>query len=75
VIRDAEGVLVYTKPGSYIVFHDGFYEDVRRAVDDFVEQHSNRLADLGLLTREFTSQIVNKSLIRWGGLRVLCIVS
>ena len=74
VLRDAEGVLPYVEPGSYIIFHDIFFEDVRRAVDDFVAQYSDRLADLGAFTREFTTQQVNSGLIKWGGLRLVHIV-
>jgi len=70
VMRDAEGVLPYAEVGSYIIFHDSFYDDVGRAIDDFVTRYSDRILDLGILTREFTSQTVDNTLIRWGGLRL-----
>ena len=74
VMRDAEGVLPYTESGGYIIFHDSFCEEVCRAIDDFVDQHSERVVDLGILTREFTPQMIDNKLIRWGGLRILYIV-
>jgi len=74
VMRDIEGVLPYAEPDSYIVFHDGFCEEVRRAIDDFIARHSERVVDLGLLTREFNPQMVGDRLIKWGGLRIIYIV-
>ncbi|MBX2997413.1 MAG: class I SAM-dependent methyltransferase [Caldilineaceae bacterium] len=72
--RDAEGVLAYVGPGSYIVFHDSFFPEVRRAIDEFVDAHSGRIVDFGLMTREVT---VDKSedggRVEWGGLRILYI--
>jgi predicted O-methyltransferase YrrM len=75
VMRDAEGILPYVEPGGYIVFHDSFYEDVRRAIDDFVARHSGRVLDLGILTREFTSQKANNKIVKWGGLRLVQVIS
>jgi len=71
VMRDAEGILPYAEPGSYIIFHDIFFDDVRRATDDFVARYSERIADLGVLTREFTTQKINDVLVKWAGLRLL----
>ncbi len=72
VKRDAEGVLAYVRPGSYIVFHDGFFPEVRCAIDEFVEQHANRIIDFGMPTREITVQIADDGRqVEWGGLRML----
>jgi len=48
-----------------------FFDDVRRATDDFVARYSERIADLGVLTREFTTQKINDVLVKWAGLRLL----
>lgn len=70
--RDAEGVLPYVAQGGYIVFHDSFNPEVRRAIDDFVREHPTELVDFGLLTREITVQQDAKGpAIEWGGLRML----
>jgi predicted O-methyltransferase YrrM len=74
--RDAEGVLAYVGPGSYIVFHDSFFPEVRRAIDEFVDAHSDRIVDFGLMTREITVQNSDDGHpVEWGGLRMLSIVA
>jgi predicted O-methyltransferase YrrM len=70
--RDAEGVLPYMQRGGYIIFHDSFFADVRRAIDEFVDAHTDRIIDCGLMTREITVQAgENGRPIEWGGLRML----
>lgn len=71
-IRDAEAVLPYMSHGSYVIFHDGFFVEVRRAIDDFVGAHPDQLVDFGLLTREITiEQRPKGGPLQWGGLRVV----
>ncbi|MCC9075707.1 class I SAM-dependent methyltransferase [Litorilinea aerophila] len=73
--RDAEGVLPFVKTGSYILFHDSFFEEVRRAIDDFIDEHSGQVMDLGLLTREITTQQTSEGQkVEWGGLRLLQVI-
>lgn len=74
VVRDAEGVLPFVAPGAHILFHDAFYEDVRRGIDGFVRRHADRVADLGLLSRECTLEAPGSE-IRWGGLRLLRVLA
>lgn len=70
--RDAEGVLPYMQAGAYMLFHDGFFVDVKRAIDDFVLAHQDRVVDFGLLTREITTQQGdNGRTLEWGGIRVV----
>lgn len=70
--RDATGVLPYVAPGGYMLFHDSFFPDVRRAIDEFVDEHSERIIDFGLLTREITVQASDDNArVEWGGLRML----
>jgi len=70
--RDATGVLPYIAPGGYILFHDSFFPEVRRAIDEFVDEHSERMIDFGLLTREITVQTSEENArVEWGGLRML----
>lgn len=70
--RDAEGVLPYMQSGAYMLFHDGFFPDVKRAIDDFVLAHQDRVVDFGLLTREITTQSDDKgNRVEWGGIRAV----
>jgi predicted O-methyltransferase YrrM len=76
VLHDAQGVLPCTRPGSYMLFHDGFHPDVRRAIDDFVIAHREEVVDLGLLTREVTIHVDEDGQeVEWGGLRLVYAVS
>jgi predicted O-methyltransferase YrrM len=75
VLGDAHAVLPCTRPGSYILFHDGFHPDVRRAIDDFVMAHGQEVVDLGLLTREVTIHVDEAGgEVKWGGLRLVHVV-
>lgn len=72
VVRDANGVLPYVANNAYILFHDSFFSDVARGIDDFVGQHRQEVVDFGTLTREITTPPQSKSLsTRWGGLRMM----
>ena len=57
--------------GAYMLFHDGFFPDVKRAIDDFVVAHQDILVDFGLLTREITTQAGDTGAVEWGGIRVV----
>lgn len=75
VLADAEGVLPCVQPGGYILFHDGFHADVKRAIDEFVAAHPGEVIDLGLLTREVTSQVDDAdNRVEWGGLRLAYVI-
>lgn len=70
--RDAEGVLPFMQSGAYMLFHDGFFPDVKRAIDDFVLAHRDGVVDFGLLTREITTQTDdNGNRVEWGGIRAV----
>jgi hypothetical protein len=69
-LRDARGVLPFAADGAYILFHDSFFVEVARAIDDFVLEHSQELVDFGSLTREYTTVPDFRS-VQWGGLRMV----
>jgi predicted O-methyltransferase YrrM len=69
-LRDAQGVLPFAADGAYILFHDSFFVEVARAIDDFVLEHAQELVDFGSLTREYTSAPDFDS-VQWGGLRMV----
>jgi predicted O-methyltransferase YrrM len=68
VLRDGKGVLPYCRKGAYILFHDCFFSDVKRAIDEFVQSSPQKLVDLGPLTREMT---VDDQKTSWAGLRAV----
>lgn len=69
---DAEGVLPHLARGAYLLFHDAFFPDVERAVDDFVAAHPGEIVDCGIPTREVTHDPGDPELRPiWGGLRLL----
>jgi len=71
-LADATGLLPHLAPGAYVLFHDCFFDDVRRAIDDFVAAHADRVVDCGAITREVTSEITSDGRkVLWGGLRML----
>jgi len=71
-LRDANGVLPFVADGAYLLFHDSFFVEVMRAIDDFVAQHLDQVVDFGSLTREVSVMTQsNGSPERWGGLRLL----
>ena len=75
VLADAGGLLPCVQPGGYVLFHDGFHPDVARAIDEFVAAHPGEVVDLGLLTREVTSQVDEAgNRVEWGGLRLIYVL-
>lgn len=75
VLKDARAVLPLMRPGGYMLFHDGFFRDVRQAVDHFVVESSGRVTDFGFLTRDFVSERTNEGKeIHWGGLRLVFVL-
>lgn len=72
VMRDAKGVLPFVVDGGYIIFHDAFYSQVGQALDEFVQDHANKIVDCGWVTRETTTQVGElEERIYWGGLRLM----
>lgn len=72
VLKDARAVLRVMRSGGYICFHDAFYSDVRKAIDQFVDECGGQVTDFGCFTREYVSQKVDEGRTEhWGGLRLL----
>ncbi len=72
VIRDAEGVMPYVAAGTYLLFHDSFYHDVKRGLADFAARHQDRIVDFGPVTREVTVQHEpRQESVPWGGLHLM----
>ena len=71
LMRDAVGVLPFVSNGAYILFHDSFFSEVRRGLDDFVKEYADQVVDFGAMTREVTLQQTNAVPIEWGGLRMV----
>lgn len=72
VVRDANGVLPYLANGAYLLFHDSFFPEVARGLQDFANKHADRIVDFGTLTREVTYQeSEDGDPVRWGGLRLM----
>jgi predicted O-methyltransferase YrrM len=71
-VRDANGVLPFMAHGGYILFHDAFFPDVRKAIDEFVLSHRAAVTDLGVMTREVTTTADPLgTTVEWGGLRLV----
>ncbi|MGE0638780.1 MAG: class I SAM-dependent methyltransferase [Thermoanaerobaculia bacterium] len=69
---DAEGLLPHMAAGSYMLFHDAFFPDVKTAVDAFVRDHADRIVDCGTPTREVTHDPEDEEKRPiWGGLRMI----
>ncbi|MGB0385259.1 MAG: class I SAM-dependent methyltransferase [Ardenticatenaceae bacterium] len=71
LMRDAVGVLPFVSNGAYILFHDSFFSEVRRGLDDFVKQHADQVVDFGAMTREITLHEAETKPVQWGGLRMV----
>lgn len=72
VTRDAEGVLPFLAQGGYLLFHDAYFPQVGRALDDFAKRNPEQIIDLGCLTREVTLHTLPSSdIVTWGGLRLM----
>lgn len=67
VLADIRGVIPCLMPEAYLLFHDAFYGDVEKAINQALEQHS-QLTDCGLLSREFST---DEKGVKWGGMRLL----
>jgi predicted O-methyltransferase YrrM len=71
-LRDGRGVLPFAADGAYILFHDSFFPEVARAIDEVARQQANEIVDFGTLTREVTVQADSMGrAVEWGGLRLL----
>jgi len=53
VTRDAHGVIDHVLDGGYILFHDAFRPNIRRAIDQFVDSQRRSAVDFGMVTREY----------------------
>ena len=72
VLRDARGVLPHLAPNAYLLFHDSFFTNVARGLNQFANENANHLVDFGSLTREVTVEAhEEKGAIQWGGLRLM----
>lgn len=72
VVRDAKGVMPYVANNAYLLFHDSFFPEVARGLQDFADKHADQIVDFGTLTREVTYQETeNAAPARWGGLRLM----
>lgn len=72
VLRDARGVLPHVTNNAYLLFHDSFFKDVARGLNQFADENAFKLVDMGSLTREVTVQEDEKHRpIHWGGLRLM----
>ena len=72
VLRDARCVLPHLAPNAYLLFHDSFFTNVARGLNQFANENANHLVDFGSLTREVTVEAhEEKGAIQWGGLRLM----
>ncbi len=72
VLRDARGVLPHLTSNAYLLFHDSFFTEVARGLNQFADENAHQLVDFGSLTREVTVQEhEEKGAIQWGGLRLM----
>jgi predicted O-methyltransferase YrrM len=66
-LADAEATLPRMAKGGRIVFHDAHFDQVERAIDDFVARHPD-ISDAGLVSVE-ANPVPGEGV--WGGLRLL----
>lgn len=66
-LADAEAVLPHMAPGGRMAFHDAHFDQVERAIDDFVARHPE-IADAGLVSVE-ANPVAGEGV--WGGIRLL----
>ncbi|MBK7893582.1 MAG: class I SAM-dependent methyltransferase [Candidatus Promineifilaceae bacterium] len=74
VLRDARGVLPHITKNAYILFHDSYFPDVARGLNQFANENAHQLVDFGTLTREITvheNEDNPNQKTRWGGLRMM----
>ncbi len=70
VRRDIDAVLPLLTDEAYVLFHDGHYDGVKRAIDEAVATNA-QLIDCGLLSVEPTVLADNGQMTTWAGLRLL----
>lgn len=68
VERDIEGTLPVLADESFILLHDAHFHEVRDAIDQALQAHSDVLHDGGMVSNHST---VDENGVRWGGLRLL----
>ena len=72
VKRDAAGVLPFVADGAYLLFHDSFFPEIARALDEYALENRRSVIDFGTLTREVTTQQTpSGDAVNWGGLRMM----
>ena len=69
--RDIEGLLPLLAPDAYLLCHDCFYPDVRRAIDDALSRHADRLIDCGVLSAQVSRLRQGETTEDWAGLRLV----
>ena len=70
VLADAEGLLPLLEDGAWLLFHDAHLAEVAAGVDRFLDADPRRRCDLGLLTREYTTEVgTDGRTLVWGGMR------
>jgi predicted O-methyltransferase YrrM len=70
VRRDFEAVIPLLASEAYLLFHDGNYPGVKRAIDEIVAER-NELVDCGLLSVEPTVLQENGQGVTYAGLRLV----
>ncbi len=70
VRRDIGAVLPLLANEAYLLFHDGHYPDVKRAIDGAVSDHAE-LTNCGLVSVEPTVLHDNGQTTTWAGLRLI----
>jgi len=72
VLADAEGVWPLLADDAHLLFHDSHNDEVDRAINAFLRRHPGRVADAGILSREFTVEPGPGGRVQyWAGLRLL----
>lgn len=71
-LRDAEGLVNHISEGGHILFHDAYNSDVGKAIEEFLQNHTDDVIDLGYMTRETTKGTSPDGVpANWGGLRLV----
>jgi len=71
VLKDIEAVSQFLREGSYVLFHDAHYFEVKEAIDATLKRYP--FVDCGMLSLEatLTNDIHMGKPVVWGGLRLL----
>jgi hypothetical protein len=64
VLADLEAVYRHLAPDAYLLLHDAYWPDVRRAADQFLRRHPRTLVDCGFVVPWPNAE-------GWGGVRML----